>query len=52
MTTTEPDATEAKKSTVTVTVDGTSFEAQPGELLIKAAQEHGVFIRVSAGTNE
>jgi NADH-quinone oxidoreductase subunit G len=44
VTTTEPEASEAKKSTVTVTVDGKSFEAQPGELLIKAAQEHGVFI--------
>ena len=44
MTTTEPEATEAKKSTVTVTVDGSTFEAQPGELLIKAAQEHGIYI--------
>jgi len=44
VTTTEPEATEAKKSTVTVTVDGSTFEAQPGELLIKAAQEHGIYI--------
>ena len=44
MTTTEPEATEAKKTTVTVTVDGVTFEAQPGELLIKAAQEHGIYI--------
>ncbi|MDP9336328.1 MAG: NADH-quinone oxidoreductase subunit NuoG, partial [Actinomycetota bacterium] len=41
MTTTEP---EARKTTVTVTVDGVTFEAQPGELLIKAAQEHGIYI--------
>ena len=41
MTTTEP---RADKTTVTVTVDGASFEAQPGELLIKAAQEHGIYI--------
>jgi NADH-quinone oxidoreductase subunit G len=32
------------KSTVTVTVDGKTFEAEPGELLIKAAQENGVYI--------
>ena len=41
MTTTEETP---KKSTVTVTVDGAAFEAQPGELLIKAAQEHGIYI--------
>ncbi len=41
MTTAEPDA---HKTTVTVTVDGVTFEAEPGELLIKAAQEHGVYI--------
>ena len=28
----------------TVTVDGKTFDAQPGELLIKAAQEHGIYI--------
>jgi len=44
VTTTEPGAAKAEKSTVTVTVDGVTFEAQPGELLIKAAQEHGVYI--------
>ena len=44
MTTTEPEAPEAKKTTVTVTVDGVTFEAQPGELLIKAAQDNGVYI--------
>ena len=43
MTTTEPKP-EAKKTTVTVTVDGVTFEAQPGELLIKAAQENGIYI--------
>ncbi|MFM7225578.1 MAG: NADH-quinone oxidoreductase subunit NuoG [Actinomycetota bacterium] len=43
MSTTEPTEAPAKQ-TVTVTVDGTTFEAEPGELLIKAAQDHGVFI--------
>ena len=43
MTTTEPEAPD-QKTTVTVTVDGVTFEAQPGELLIKAAQENGVYI--------
>jgi len=33
-----------KKTTVTVTVDGVTFEAEPGELVIKAAQEHGIYI--------
>jgi NADH-quinone oxidoreductase subunit G len=37
-------ATDAQKSTVTVTVDGVSFDAKPGELVIKAAQEHGIYI--------
>src|SRR5260221_12528146 len=32
------------KDTVTVTVDGKTFEAEKGELLIKAAQENGVDI--------
>ena len=45
MTTTEPKAeAEAPKPTHTVTVDGVTFEAQPGELLIKAAQENGIYI--------
>ena len=52
MTTTEPKPDtppevvppEVVKDTVTVTVDGKSFEAKKGELLIKAAQEHGVYI--------
>ena len=43
MTTTEPKP-EVQKDTVTVTVDGITFEAPKGELLIKAAQEHGVYI--------
>jgi NADH-quinone oxidoreductase subunit G len=34
----------SEKSSVTVTVDGVSFEARPGELVIKAAQEHGIYI--------
>jgi NADH-quinone oxidoreductase subunit G len=37
-------ATDAPKTTVTVTVDGVSFDAKPGELVIKAAQEHGIYI--------
>jgi NADH-quinone oxidoreductase subunit G len=44
VTTTESEATEVPKTTVTVTVDGVTFEAEPGELLIKAAQEHGIYI--------
>jgi NADH-quinone oxidoreductase subunit G len=39
----EPAAPEPK-TTVTVTVDGTTFEANPGELLIKAAQDNGIYI--------
>src|SRR4026207_1976387 len=35
---------DVQKDTVTVTVDGKTFEAAKGELLIKAAQEHGVYI--------
>jgi NADH-quinone oxidoreductase subunit G len=37
-------ATESQKSTATVTIDGKAIEAKPGELLIKAAQEHGIYI--------
>ncbi len=44
MTTTEPEAPEVKKTTATVTVDGVTFEAQPGEMLIKAAQDNGIYI--------
>ena len=51
MTTTEPEAPEAKKTTATVTVDGVTFEAQPGELLIKAAQDTASTSRASAGTS-
>jgi NADH-quinone oxidoreductase subunit G len=36
--------TQPTKTTVTVTIDGKTVEAQPGELLIKVAQEHGVYI--------
>jgi NADH-quinone oxidoreductase subunit G len=40
-----PDAQpEEKKSTFTVTVDGRAFEADPGQLLIAAAEEHGTYI--------
>ncbi len=41
MTTTEPQAT---KTTVSVTIDGNTVEAIPGEMLIKVAQENGVYI--------
>ncbi len=51
MTTTEPKAPEPEapepttaKTTATVTVDGVTFEARPGELLIKAAQDNGIYI--------
>jgi len=44
VTTTEQPKPEQVKETVTVTVDGVTFEAPKGELLIKAAQEHGVYI--------
>ncbi|HTD49166.1 MAG TPA: NADH-quinone oxidoreductase subunit NuoG [Acidimicrobiia bacterium] len=43
MTSTEPTA-DLAKDTVTVTVDGIVFEAKKGEMLIQAAQEHGVYI--------
>ena len=32
------------KTTVTVTVDGRDIEAKPGELLIDAAEQHGIYI--------
>ncbi len=35
---------EEKKSTVTVTLDGQAIEAEPGELVIAAAERHGVYI--------
>jgi NADH-quinone oxidoreductase subunit G len=43
VTTTEPKP-HTERETVTVTVDDITFEAAKGELLIKAAQEHGVYI--------
>jgi NADH-quinone oxidoreductase subunit G len=43
VTTTEPKP-EVTKDTVTVTVDGKTFEANKGDLLIKAAQDHGIYI--------
>jgi len=33
-----------KKTTVTVTIDGVDIEANPGELLIAAAQRTGIYI--------
>ncbi|MBW3644044.1 MAG: NADH-quinone oxidoreductase subunit NuoG [Actinobacteria bacterium] len=35
---------QAEKTTVTITVDGRQVEAQPGELVIAAAERHGVYI--------
>jgi NADH-quinone oxidoreductase subunit G len=43
VTATQPSA-DAQKTTVTVTIDGREIEATPGELLIKVAQEHGIYI--------
>ncbi|HEY5013611.1 MAG TPA: NADH-quinone oxidoreductase subunit NuoG [Acidimicrobiia bacterium] len=43
MTTTEPTPA-VKPDTVTVNIDGREVAAKPGELLIKVAQEHGVYI--------
>ncbi len=43
MTTTEPKPG-AKPTVATVTIDGREVTAKPGELLIKVAQEHGVYI--------
>jgi NADH-quinone oxidoreductase subunit G len=36
--------TTTERATVTVTIDGKQVEAEPGALLIKVAQEHGVYI--------
>ena len=45
MTTVESTASEPVKPAVaTVNIDGLVVEAKPGELLIKVAQEHGVYI--------
>ena len=38
------DAVEQQKTTVTVSIDGKDIEAEPGELIIAAAQRHGVYI--------
>ena len=35
---------EVEKATVTINVDGRDIEAQPGELLIAAAEREGVYI--------
>ena len=43
MTTTGPKP-DTKPDTATVTIDGHEVEAKPGELLIKVAQENGVYI--------
>ncbi len=37
-------STESPPTTVTVTIDDKVVEARPGELVIKVAQEHGVYI--------
>ena len=36
--------TQPEQATVTVTIDGQEIAAKPGELLIKVAQDHGVYI--------
>jgi NADH-quinone oxidoreductase subunit G len=36
--------TEVRKDTVSITVDGKQIEAQPGEMIIAAAERHGVYI--------
>jgi NADH-quinone oxidoreductase subunit G len=38
------DTVDTVKDTVTVTVDDHTFEAKPGELVIAAAERHGVYI--------
>ncbi len=38
------ETSEAAKSTVTITVDGKEIEAEPGEMIISAAQRHGIYI--------
>jgi NADH-quinone oxidoreductase subunit G len=38
------DAEAPKKTTVTVDIDGVAIEAEPGELVIAAAQRHGTYI--------
>jgi NADH-quinone oxidoreductase subunit G len=39
-----PEATEEKAETVTVTVDGKTVVAKPGEMIIAAAERNGVYI--------
>ena len=39
-----PEQTEQEKETLTITVDGAPVEASPGELVIAAAERHGVYI--------
>ena len=39
-----PAAEGVQKSTLTVTVDGRTFEAEPGELLIAAAERNGTYV--------
>ena len=41
---TSTETPKEQETTATVTIDGETFEAEPGELLIKVAQEHGVYI--------
>ena len=39
-----PTLTPPPKTTLTVTIDGKAIEANPGELLIAAAERHGTYI--------
>ncbi len=41
---TDTDQEQQEKTTVTVTLDGRAIEANPGELLIAAAERHGTYI--------
>ncbi|MBW3557077.1 MAG: NADH-quinone oxidoreductase subunit NuoG [Actinobacteria bacterium] len=38
------DAASGEKTSVTITVDGREIEAKPGEMIIAAAERHGVYI--------
>ena len=40
----DTEQTQEQKTTVSVTVNGTTIEARPGELLIAAAERHGTYI--------
>ncbi|MBV9664493.1 MAG: NADH-quinone oxidoreductase subunit NuoG, partial [Actinobacteria bacterium] len=44
MTDVAPEKTEPPKTTVSITIDGKEIEAKPGELLIAAAERHGIYI--------